>query len=165
MAAKDFTLTAARVRELLDYDPSTGVFTWRVARGRVPAGAVVGRIRQGRIVVGIDKHEFSAHRIAWLHFYGQWPIYEVDHKDGVPLNNSIANLRDVPHAVNQQNRRRADRDNHGGFLGTSRYKNGRYRAQIMVSSKFINLGTFLTGEEAHAAYVEAKRRLHAGCTI
>ena len=35
------TVTAERVRELLDYDPETGLLRWRVSRGSVAAGTAV----------------------------------------------------------------------------------------------------------------------------
>ncbi|MFX4377260.1 HNH endonuclease, partial [Acinetobacter baumannii] len=41
--------------------------------------------------------------MAWLYVHGVHPTGQIDHIDGDPLNNRISNLRDVSHAVNQQN--------------------------------------------------------------
>jgi hypothetical protein len=51
-------LTAERLRELLNYDPKTGVFTWRVNKGmRARAGSAVTHTRtDGYMSVKIDGH-------------------------------------------------------------------------------------------------------------
>ncbi len=36
-------------------------------------------------------------------------------------------------------------------------RDGKYRAQIQVNGKKIMLGTYLTAQEAHAAYCEAAK--------
>lgn len=158
-------LTAERLRELLHYDPSTGVFTRRVAAGRQPAGSVAGNSDgEGYLKLDIERRTYKAHRLAWLYVKGEWPINDIDHKDGNRVNNSIANLRDVTRQVNLQNRRRAQSNNKCGVLGVS-FVAGRYMASIQSAGRFKYLGRFLTAEEAHAAYLDAKRRLHEGCTL
>ena len=92
------------------------------------------------------------------------PAVRVDHIDGNRANNAIANLRDVTRSVNHQNLRRARSDSAHGFLGVSPFF-GKWKARITVNRVFQHLGVFDTPEEAHAAYLEAKRRLHVGCTI
>ena len=169
MATND--LTAARLRELLAYDPETGVFTWRMAVGRwgrIPAGSVAGvRSVRGAIVIGIDKKPLYAHRLAVLYVTGNWPSGDVDHRDGNPANNAWNNLRDVLHAVNTENRRRPIKNKASGLpLGVSiDHRDGAFRADITVAGKCKSLGRHATPDAAHAAYLEAKRRLHEGCTI
>jgi hypothetical protein len=97
-------LTQARLKELLRYDPETGVLTWRVKRWRAKAGDVAGW-RSGRnIHICIEQKCYLAHRLAWLYVHGQFPERDIDHIDGDPLNNRIANLRECSQAENQQNR-------------------------------------------------------------
>jgi hypothetical protein len=103
--------------------------------------------------------------LVWLWVNGSWPIGEIDHIDGDKLNNRIANLRDVDRATNTQNSKKARRNNKSsGLLGS--YKSGnRWQAQIRINGVCMTLGSFGTPEEAHAAYLGAKRLFHPGCTI
>lgn len=153
-------LTAERLREVLNYEPDTGVFVWKVQCGsRGVPGQVAGCSHSlGYRFLRVDGKAYKEHRLAWLHVYGQWPTGEVDHVDGCRDNNRISNLRDVSKSVNQQNLRGAKAHNKSGLLGVTRRKSGGWCARITI-------GTFDTPEEAHEAYIEAKRRLHLGCVV
>ncbi|WLW59841.1 HNH endonuclease signature motif containing protein [Achromobacter aegrifaciens] len=168
-------VNAALVRELLDYDPFSGVFTWK-AREDAPkqwnvryAGKAAGCVEgfYGYALIGIDGKNHRANRLAWLHFYGQWPEGVVDHKNGVRTDNRISNLRDVSKSVNGQNQRTATRKNRStGLLGASLHKRtGKFRADIRVDGRTKFLGNYDSAEEAHQVYLAAKRALHEGCEI
>jgi hypothetical protein len=154
-------LTAARLRELLHYDSETGEFTRRTIVRKVSASAKKG---DGYVYISVDGHRYRAHRLAWLYVTGNWPAHGLDHRDGDKTNNRFANLREASQLANTQNQRRPHRDNKLGLLGVSQFRN-RYRAQIQTAGQLKRLGWFDTPEEAHAAYVAAKRREHPGCTI
>ena len=158
-------LTAERLRELLHYDPETGVFVWVVRSNQnTPTGATAGTTGQPYIVISIAGRLYGAHRLAWLYVHGVWPARHIDHRDGNGNNNRIANLRDVPRTVNMQNRRKAQANNQSGLQGAM--KNGNsWMSRIAVNGVPKYLGTFPTPELAHQAYLEAKRKLHEGCTI
>ena len=155
------TLTAERAREVVDYDPDTGVFRWRRRMGScAPAGAVAGSLNsKGYWYIQVDGYKYLAHRIAWLITNGAFPADQIDHIDGDQANNRLANLRAVTSAENKQNLRRAHRDNITGLLGVSPKRNG-FTAEIRVDGERRRLGTFATPEQAHAAYLVAKRKLH-----
>lgn len=110
---------------------------------------------------------YFAHRLAWLIYYGTWPKDQIDHIDGDRSNNRIANLREATHDENCENQHRAQSDNYTtGLLGASFDKRKRvFRASIMVKKVVYRLGTFKTAEEAHQAYLAAKRQLHAFNTL
>ncbi len=153
---------AKSIRKVLDYDPSTGVFHWRIRPTmKKRAGDVAGDVTTaGRWRIKYAGRSYQAHRLAWLYVHGEWPTNQIDHIDGDPLNNRINNLRDVTAAVNQHNRKRASRGNLTGLIGAAKSYGGKFRAQIHISGKTIGLGTFVTALEAHEAYLKAKRELH-----
>lgn len=158
-------VTAQRVRELLHYEPDTGVFTWAVDRSpKVRKGNVAGSIySNGYRVIGIENGVILAHRLAWLYVYGVLPAESIDHINGDKTDNRIANLRDVSRTVNMQNRYRVHLDKVScKLLGATWDKTwGNWKAQINLRGKTIYLGRYKTAEEAHLAYMEGKRRLHA----
>lgn len=161
-------LTAERLRELLFYDPTTGVFTRRVDRGRwkkghLKAGTISGTPSQGYWNVQVDGILYRAHRLAWLYMTNTWPQGQIDHIDCNRSNNRFANLRDASAKINRQNRKTAQRNSKTGVLGVSPHQ-GKYVATIN-NKQHIYLGIFDTLEEAQAVYLEAKRKLHEGCTI
>lgn len=162
-------LNADRVRELLDYDPESGIFRWKVRRSNVPAGAAAGNPKQdGSIRIGIDGQIYLAHRLAWLLVNGSWPTHSIDHINGNAADNRIANLRDVPHLLNMQNRRKPRKGNNSGLIGAAWQERGGFyisRIRDTVKRRTVYLGSFATAEEAHAAYVAAKRLMHEGNTL
>lgn len=160
-------LTAERLREVLAYDPETGIFRWKVSR---PNGVKPGNIagtshKDGYRYIKVLGSNWKAHRLAWLYVYGEWPKDVIDHINGESSDNRIANLRDVDRVVNAQNQRRAHKSNKStGLIGAA--KNwGQFRAGIRIGGKMKHLGNFKTPEEAHQAYLTAKRELHQGCAI
>lgn len=98
--------------------------------------------------------------------YGSFPARFIDHINCDKGDNRLANLREADESINSQNQRNPMKKNRSGLLGVCWSKAaGRWVAQITVGPKKHHLGTFLDKMEAHAVYVEAKRRLHAGCTL
>lgn len=162
-------LTAALLRELLHYDPETGVFTRKVrTSNRIAVGDVAGTLRpDGYTKISVLNKSYLAHRLAWLYVHGEWPKDQVDHRNGIRTDNRIANLRDLSGTLNQQNQRAAhSRNKSSGLLGASWDKRkGKWVAQISSTRTSRHIGYFETAKEAAAAYLEAKRRLHEGCTI
>lgn len=150
-------LSAEKVRELLDYDPATGIFTWRVRlRNAAPGKRAGASHRSGAILIKINGRLNQAHRLVWLHVYGIWPTNFIDHIDGDPQNNRIANLRQVTASQNQWNKRTTT-----GTRGVSwRARRKKWYASIAVNGKSFHLGSFDTEVDAAAAYAAASRRYH-----
>lgn len=155
-------LTQARLKELLHYDPETGVFTWIKRAGRCAAGTPADTPdKHGYIRIQVDGVRFFAHRLAFLYMTGALPADEVDHIDGDPQNNAFANLRVVKHADNQHNMGGAQRNNKTNLLGVIfNPRVNKWVGKIMVARRSIHLGSFATPELAHAAYLKAKNELH-----
>lgn len=164
-----YVISAERVAEVLRYDPDSCMFTWACDRpGGAKAGDEAGHLHStGYRYIGIDGRRYRAHRLAWLIVHGQMPAGEIDHINGNPGDNRIANLRDVPRGVNAQNLHAALKSNkRSGLLGVSWHPQAqRWKAKLQTGGKAKHLGYFDTPEEAHAAYLAAKRAQHEGCTL
>lgn len=166
------SISFARLRELLHYDPTSGIFI-RIKYGRGEggfygkvAGTVVSRKGCFYLVINVDYKLYYAHRLAFFWMTGIWPSEKIDHRDGDGTNNRWKNLRDKSQRVNCENKRHARKGNVSRLLGVSRTTDGKaWRARIGVGYKSIYLGRFSSKRKAHHAYVVAKRKLHEGCTI
>ena len=158
------TMTKAELDALLEYHPETGAFVWRVSRSSITKGSVAGSVTdKGYWAIGIKRNFVPAHRLAWLLHMGCWPKGPIDHINGNPLDNRIANLREVSQLLNTQNRRKANKGTRSGLIGASwKSKIGRWVAQIRHDGRLIHIGYFDTAEAANAAYLSEKRKLHAG---
>jgi hypothetical protein len=159
-------LSYDEIIELFDYDPINGNLIRKITTNhRAKKGDIAGTLHScGRIVIGTKGKKFYAHRLIWLHQTGSWPENDIDHIDGNPINNKIENLRNATDSQNQQNIKKPKSSNLHGFLGVESRKVG-WVARIMSNGKRLNLGTFKTPEEAHAAYISAKRVLHSFNTL
>lgn len=173
MARRDASklLPVALLRELLTYDPDTGVLIWRKrtlahcvdarsmnAFNATFAGkpAFTAKVR-GYSVGAIKGVPVKASRVAWAMHHGSWPENDVDHEDRDRANNRIKNLRDIPNAVNAKNRSLRS-DNKSGVNGVHRERK-RWRANVSVDGKIKTLGRFDTIEEATAARTAALSEL------
>lgn len=145
-------LTQARLRELLSYDPETGIFRWLKAapRRQRQVGTVAGGLKYGYVSICIDYRHYPAHRLAWLYVHGRWPNGEVDHINRRRADNRIANLREATRKDNSRNG--SLRQNSSGAIGVSwDAQTERWRAHITVDGKMLHLGRFDSIAEAVAA--------------
>ena len=154
-------LTQDRLKELLNYDPLTGIFSWRVNGGRKRKDQIAGsKDVHGYWQIGLDNRLHKAHRLAWLYVYGWLPAEPLDHIDFNGCNNAIANLRLLEPHQHIEHRRR-NKNNTSGFRGVHLCKStGRWVAQIKTKYKWIWLGRFDTPEAAHQAYKNAAKIHH-----
>lgn len=165
--AKLIRLTHERLVEVLDLDPATGIFVWKVARSnRVKVGSRAGVLHQasGGRYISIDNEKFMAHRLAFFYVNKRWPNTDVRPIDGDYDHCAIDNLKEVSR-VELAHQRDLVANNTSGFAGVSRAKFDRWQAKITWNYEQIGLGgNFETAEEASAVYEEAARRLKAAST-
>lgn len=164
MKANDLTQDA--LKAYLEYDPATGLFRRVSGRWRTGAEWYAGCPNNwGHLRIQVRGHLYQVHRLAWLYMTGAWPANGIDHINGDKRDNRFVNLRDADGFVNMQNRRAATTVKKScRLLGA--YKQGsKWMAKIQTNKTQTYLGLFDTPEEAHAAYVGAKRIMHPGCTI
>jgi len=163
MADLNHSISVEYAREILDYNPETGEFRWKV-RDNVPsnwnskyAGKLAGSMStQGYIKIGIDCKHFRAHRLAWLLFYEYWPTGQLDHRDNNRANNRINNLRLATSNENGYNRK-ISLNNTSGVSGVSLHTVGnKWCAKIKADGKRILLGYFANFEDAVIARKQAE---------
>ena len=155
-----------KLKDILDFNPTTGLFTWRVRMSqKIKQGSPAGwRDCNGYIKITIFGKRHRAHRLAWAIHYGEWPSSMIDHINGNGEDNRICNLRLTTHQGNLQNIRKSYSGSEVESLGV--HMDGKkYRAQIRVGAQRINLGSFNTEEDARKAYITAKRKYHKTCSI
>lgn len=159
-------LTYQRLKELVSYNPETGIFTNISPRKKIRVGEVAGALDKsnGYIKLTIDKRHYYAHRLAFMFMTEGMPDDVVDHINGDRIDNRWCNLRNASRSLNQQNQRFAPKHGKSGLMGAHQ-KRSKWSSHIYVSGKKIGLGVFDTAESAHDAYIQAKRKMHEGCTI
>ena len=159
-------LSHEQLLSLVRYDQETGLFFWLKDRPNKKIGDLAGQpTSQGYWKLKLLGTFYLAHRAAWLYMNSEWPTKPIDHINGIRNDNSWKNLRQVTSDVNRENQRSCHRDNKSGYLGVSRTHGKNFQARIVVRGKRHHIGMFPTAEEAHHAYVLAKRQLHEGCTL
>jgi hypothetical protein len=148
------SITLERLKQALSYDPSTGLFTCLITRGRRLAGDITGTLNQhGYVLICIDGVTYSAHRLAWFYVTGCWPEDDIDHKDLQKNNNKFCNLRPATKSQNGANTKPLGKS---GVKGVSWSKsNKRWHAKIKVNQKTIDLGRFIHKHDAAQAYADA----------
>ena len=152
---KHCELTAERLRKVLNYDPATGIFRWRITRPGVRAGIAAGcRGRKGYHQIRIDRTLYQLGRLAWLYKTGKWPKLVLDYINGNRADIRWANLREATRA---QQRSKSRPRNKLGVKGVWKTKSGRYVAEIKVAGKKTYLGLFDTIEKASTAYARAAK--------
>jgi hypothetical protein len=154
-------ITQERLKELLHYDPETGVFTRRKSFGGMFAGSVVGSPdKDGYLQASIDYKKYKLHRLAWFYANGEFPLAQIDHINRDKSDNSLKNLRIATNAENGQNlpKRKSNKSGNTGVGWCQR--EGKWRARIGVNNKDISLGYYSTSEDAIAARTIAKAKYH-----
>ena len=161
-------VTQERLKQVLDYDPETGVFTWKVRTVNAPsartdkvwntrfAGTEPGHMRpDGYRGMTVDRMKFQAHRLAWFYVNGTWPPFDLDHVDGNKANNAIANLRLADRSENMANTGRRASNTSGRKGVYQDRRTGRFIATVHPRGKKIHIGVFDNIEDAGDAYAKA----------
>lgn len=160
--------------ECFDYEPESGVLTWRVrpshhfksARGMnvfnaMYAGLGAGNINsRGYFNVEINGRNYKCHRVIWKLITSSDPVGELDHKDTNKQNNAWINLREATRQENIFNQS-LRKNNTTGYKGVSYHRlTRRFQASIRENGKKKHLGLFETAALAHTAYCSAAQRVH-----
>lgn len=164
-------ITATTVRELFDYDPDTGILTWRPRRNDHPsfkkdgynakrnaaiwnshyAGKPAGSLhKKGYVCTTIGSRSYRNQRLIWLYVHGYVPE-QVDHINGQRCDNRLINLRAATRFENSRNRK-IRHDSASGHIGVSWHKTEKkWRAHICRNGKMVTLGRFANINDAITA--------------
>lgn len=154
-------LTISRLKEMLEYNPLTGVFTWRkTASSRSPAGSKpVRKDQDGYLMVMLDGKNYRQHRLAWFYVHGLWPANQLDHINGVRDDNRIANLRECDEQNNNRNRS-ISRNNKSGASGVH-FQQNKWMVRIRTDRNTrMFFGYFDDFELAELVAAEAREKYH-----
>ena len=138
-------LTQQRLQEVLDYDPNTGEFRWKIKPSMSvnlydKAGSISKQT--GYVIIGINGKVYKAHRLAWLYCYGIFPKKQIDHKNGQKSDNRISNLRELTPVENGQNAKKR-KNNKTGITGVFfNKKDKKWWAYIRANDHLHHLGRY-----------------------
>lgn len=160
---KQEKLTQKRLKELLHYDPETGVFRWKkyylINKGKYEVGSISKQ--DGYCRIHIKGKTYLAQRLAWLYVYGYFPENELDHKDQIKHHNWISNLKEASRSCNMRNTKNQI-NNTSGVKGVSPYKNSKkisWMVSITISTKQKYLGLYKSFDEAVCVRLAAEQCL------
>ena len=152
--------TIEELREYLDYDPETGVLTWKkspsgnIRQGAPSCSSLNG---EGYKQVKFRGTTFAAHRVAFALHHGRWPTPCCDHIDGDKTNNRADNLRECSWSENRRNGR-LQRNNTSGIKGVRQNGSG-YQAQLRMNGA-LHTKYFRHLEDAAAYVKQLREQLH-----
>lgn len=153
-------ITQQQVRELFSYSPESGFLTRNVTlSNNAKAGSIVKcKNTAGYIVTMIAGKLYYAHRIIWLHVYGDWPENGIDHANLQRDDNRLCNLRAATQSQNMSNINGWAASGHKGvYLDRA---SGKWYSKIQKNGKTIRLGTFAEKEDAILAVRSAAADIH-----
>ena len=166
-------ITADFLRTIVDYDPASGIFTWkerpirtgfermdRVWNSREAGKRAGGISKNGSRAISVFNIRYAEHRLAYLWMTGNWPAQEIDHINGNPSDNRWANLRPATHSENSQNTKLRS-DNTSGYRGVSKCsRSNKWYAYINIDGKMQPIGRFDSKSDAYDAYMRRRSELH-----
>lgn len=140
------------IKEYISYDSRSGKLHWVKPIAAVPPGRECGYLNNVYRKLKFKGVLYHSHRVAWYLYYGEDPIDDIDHINGITDDNRIVNLRAATSRQNNQNRKI---HRSGRLVGTTYRKSiNRWQARIYVNGKRKHLGYYITEKEAHGAYIK-----------
>lgn len=159
--------------ECLDYNPDTGLFTWKKRplhhfvsahghkvwnakySGHVAGNEWISHKGKKYLRISINKKSYKAHRLAFVIMGEEIDGVEIDHDDGNGLNNKWVNINRSDRHSNMQNTRLRV-DNTSGATGVTWHNPNRsWKARIYVNGKEKCIGYFKNKDNAIKARAEA----------
>jgi hypothetical protein len=109
--------------------------------------------------IRVDGGIYYSHRLAYYMGTGIDPgEMEIDHIDGDPSNNRLANLRLATRSQNMMNRRMSNAN--PLKAKNIRMVDGKYYARVVLNKQVIEVGRFTCIDDAKAAVAKSRKSLH-----
>lgn len=155
-------ISQEELHKILEYEPLTGHFRWKVAKGyKIKVGSIAGSpTGRGYIRIVIDNKKYMSHRLAWLYTFGEWPPKFIDHVNGDKSDNSLTNLRVATRSENGYNTT-TPKNNTSGIKGVHWHVGEeKWRGRMNVDGIEVQVGKWDNLEEAALAMEKARKDLH-----
>lgn len=130
-------ITKQRLLEVLEYDPTSGVFTWKPrinlnkSLWNKPAGT---HDHLGYLRIKVDNVQYLAHRLAYVIMTGNEPPEKLDHKDNNPSNCAWDNIRVATSSQNSSNVKTRS-DNELGVKNIRKKGENSYQVRVGKNGK------------------------------
>jgi len=160
-------LTHEKLKELIEYNPETGIMNWIVNRPGIRSDGIVGYVTsQGYVGVELLGRKYYIHRLIWFYVTGSWPTHVMDHRNGNRADNRWSNLREATLSENSRNRSML-RKNKTGYKGVRRRGKNVWIARIggLHGIGQETIGRFDSPEAAAKAYEEESQRRYGNFSI
>ena len=155
--SKLYELTLDYLHSVLSYDQETGVFRWKITRGRCKKGAIAGSFdpTTGYIRIGVCGADYWAHILAWFYVMGRWPKHQIDHRNLTKTDNSFDNLREATSSQQMANVGICSKNTSGAKGVSFDKKRFKFHAYIKINKRRKHLGYFDNADDAALAYKAA----------
>jgi hypothetical protein len=167
-------LTIDVIRKLLEYNPKTGVLTWKERpiefcdseRAKKWWDGLFANRRalesvnsKGYCTGAIFAIPVKAHRVAFAIYHGRWPSSIIDHINGVRIDNRICNLREVTDIQNSRSQKLRGTNTSGvmGVCWNARRK--KWICRINNGVERLYLGAFSNFSDAVAVRNDAEMKI------
>ena len=156
-------LTQERLKELLHYNPDTGIFTWISNSGSGRGNTykkIAGNMRpDGYRGICVEGKTYLSARLSYFYMTGSWPDEFIDHLNHERDDNRWCNLRAVSGHENRINKK-LKKDNKSGIHGVYYVeRDGRLPKWVARIKAAETLGQFDTLFDACCARKSAEHKL------
>ena len=157
MSRRSEAVSQEYLKEILEYEPKTGVFKWRVSRRRAKKGDIAGSISyHNRRVISIKSLSYTASRLAFLYMTGAFPMYALKHLNNKNDDDRWENIQEnTPTVVGKSQNKNKDSKYPGVYW---RARKSHWEVQFYTNGRQNVLGYFDKFEDA----VECKRKADLG---